>query len=107
MVKVVAGLYSPIGRKRYYDGYTGENTFIIAYPEMCFNIAEAINRGWIAGNADDWYQKGVKASFSFYGVVDGASTVSFLKGTAGDYINYSVNFSFADVFQPAGCEICG
>ncbi len=101
--KVVAGLYSPIGRKRYYDGYTGENTFIIAYPEMCFNIAEAINRGWIAGNADDWYQKGVKASFSFYGVVDGTNTVSFLKGTApGDYINYSVNFSFATYFnQPA------
>ena len=41
--------------------------------------------------------------FSFYGIVDGANTVSFLKGTApGDYINYTVQFNFADYFnQPA------
>ena len=101
--KVLSGLYSPIGRKRYYDGLTGENTFIIGYPEMCLNIAEAINRGWIAGNADDWYQKGVKAMFSFYGITDGANTVSFLRTLApGDYISYSVNFSYATYFnQPA------
>ncbi len=101
--KVVAGLYSPIGRKRYYDGLTGENTFIIGYPEMCLNIAEAINRGWVAGNADDWYQKGVKAMFSFYGIVDGTNTVSFLKTTApGVYVDYTVNFSYSTYFnQPA------
>lgn len=101
--KVVAGLYSPIGRKRYYDGLTGENTFIVGYPEMCLNIAEAINRGWVTGNAGDWYQKGIKAMFSFYGIVDGANTVSFLRTTApGDYINYTVNFSFNNYFsQPA------
>ena len=101
--KVVAGLYSPIGRKRYYDGLTGENTFIVGYPEMCLNIAEAINRGWVAGNADEWYQKGIKAMFSFYGIVDGDNTVSFLKTTApGDYVSYIVNFSYANYFnQPA------
>jgi len=101
--KVVAGLYSPIGRKRYYDGLTGENTFIIGYPEMCLNIAEAINRGWVAGNADTWYQKGIKAMFSFYGIVDGANTVNFLRTTApGDYVSYTVNFSFSNYFaQPS------
>ncbi|MDE3247907.1 MAG: SusD/RagB family nutrient-binding outer membrane lipoprotein, partial [Bacteroidota bacterium] len=101
--KVVAGLYSPLGRKRYYDGLTGENTFIVGYPEMCLNIAEAINRGWVTGNADDWYQKGIKAMFGFYGVVDGDNTVSFLRTTApGDYVNYTVNFKFSDYFnQPA------
>ncbi len=103
--KVVAGLYSPIGRKRYYDGLTGENTFIIGYPEMCFNIAEAINRGWTTGNAEDWYQKGVKAMFGFYGITDGNNTVSFLRPGAlgpGDYVNYTVNFSFSNYFnQPA------
>ena len=100
---IVALKISPIGRKRYYDGYTGENTFIVGYPEMCFNIAEAINRGWVSGDADSWYQKGVKAMFSFYGIVDGANTVSFLKGTApGDYVNYTVQFNFSDYFnQPA------
>lgn len=102
--KVVAGLYSTIGRKRYYDGLTGENTFIISYPEMCFNIAEAINRGWTSGNAEDWYQKGVKAMFSFYGIVDGANTVTFLRpgGLLGDYVNYTVTFNYNDYFnQPA------
>jgi hypothetical protein len=41
--------------------------------------------------------------FAFYGVNDGANTVSFLKGLApGDYLNYSINFSYADYFaQPA------
>lgn len=101
--KVVAGLYSPIGRKRYYDGLTGENTFIISYPEMCLNIAEAINRGWTSGNAEDWYQKGVKAMFGFYGITDGSNTVSFLRTAApGDYVNYTVNFSYDTYFnQPA------
>lgn len=98
----INGKISTIGRKRYYDGYKGENTFIVGYPEMCLNIAEAINRGWVTGNAGDWYQKGIKAMFAFYGVNDGANTVSFLKGLApGDYLNYSINFSYADYFaQP-------
>jgi hypothetical protein len=106
--KVVAGLYSPIGRKRYYDGLTGENTFIIGYPEMCFNIAEAINRGWVTGDADSWYQKGIKAMFTFYGINDGNNTVSFLKGTApGDYISYTVNFSYANYFNQPSVKYAG
>ena len=101
--KVVAGLYSTIGRKRYYDGYKGENTFLVGYPEMCLNIAEAINRGWTTGDAGAWYRKGVEAMFGFYGVNDGANTVSFLRGSApGDYITYPINFSYDAYFnQPA------
>lgn len=106
--KVVAGLYSPIGRKRYYDGLTGENTFIIGYPEMCLTIAEAINRGWVTGNADDWYQKGIKAMFAFYGIVDGANTVSFLRTTApGDYVSYTVNFSYSTYFNQPAVQYAG
>jgi hypothetical protein len=101
--KVENGLYALVGRKRYYEGYLGENTFIVGYPEMCFNIAEAINRGWATGDADSWYQKGIKASFDFYGVVDGDNTVSFLRSLVpGDFITYTVNFSYAAYFnQPA------
>ena len=101
--KVENGLYALVGRKRYYDGYLGENTFIVGYPEMCLNIAEAINRGWVTGDADTWYQNGIKASFDFYGVIDGDNTVSFLKTLApGDYLSYTVNFSYATYFsQPA------
>lgn len=105
---VVAGKYSTIGRKRYYDGLKGENTFIIGYPEMCLNIAEAIHRGWLTGSADTWYQKGVKAMFAFYGVNDGVNTVSFLKGTApGDYVNYSINFSYTDYFNQPSVKYAG
>lgn len=99
---------SPIGRKRYYDGFTGENTFIVGYPEMCLNIAEAITRGFITGSADTWYQKGVKAMFAFYGVNDGANTVSFLKGTApGDYITYNILFNYADYFAQSSVALTG
>ncbi|MFT3703816.1 MAG: SusD/RagB family nutrient-binding outer membrane lipoprotein [Agriterribacter sp.] len=106
--KVEDGLYCLVGRKRYYDGYTGENTFIIGYPEMCFNIAEAINRGWATGDADAWYQKGIKASFAFYGVVDGDNTVSFLRGSApGDYVSYTVNFSYATYFNQPSVKYAG
>jgi hypothetical protein len=106
---IVALKISPIGRKRYYDGFTGENTFLVGYPEMCLNIAEAVNRGWITGqSADVWYQKGVKAMFGFYGIVDGANTVSFLKGTApGDYLNYTVNFNFNDYFNQTAVKYAG
>ncbi len=106
--KINAFLISPIGRKRYYDTYTGENTFLVGYPEMCLNIAEAINRGWITGSANTWYQQGVKAMFSFYGVADGANTVSFLKGTApGDYVSYNVNFSYANYFSQPSVAYAG
>ena len=106
---IVALKISPIGRKRYYDGFTGENTFLVGYPEMCLNIAEAVNRGWITGqSADTWYQKGVKAMFAFYGIVDGANTISFLKGTApGDYVNYTVNFSFTNYFNQTAVKYAG
>ena len=75
---------------------------------MCLNIAEAINRGWITGSADTWYQKGVKAMFTFYGITDGANTVSFLKGTApGDYVNYTMNFSFTNYFNQSAVKYAG
>ena len=39
-------------RNHFYSGYTGEPTYILSYPEICFCIAEAINRGWITGDAE-------------------------------------------------------
>jgi len=96
-------IYSLIGRHRYYEGLTGEPTFILSYPEMCFNIAEGIARGWATGDAESWYKKGIFADMSFYGVVDGANTVIFQKpsGVLGEDVSYTVNFSYADYYaQP-------
>ncbi len=68
--KMLKGEYSPISKSKYYSSYTGESCIQIGYSEVCFNIAEAINRGWIAGNAEDYYTKGIKASWTFHGVTD-------------------------------------
>lgn len=63
------GEYSVRSRSRYYSNYGGEPGIIIGFAEMCFNIAEAINRGWVVtGSAEDWYKKGIKASLEFYSV---------------------------------------
>jgi Starch-binding associating with outer membrane len=100
----VAGVYSFYGRYRYYRTYTAENTILVGYPEMCFNIAEAINRGWITGDAEDWYKKGIQASQGFFGVKDGVNDFYYLKAggkvvESGDYTNYKVTFFFTDYYN--------
>lgn len=70
------GSYSYINYKRYFssqDGSTAEPFVLMGYPEMCFNIAEAINRGWATGDAGSWYTKGISASLNFYGLSNGSS----------------------------------
>ena len=37
--------------------------------EVNFSIAEAINRGWLAGNAADYYNQGIAESMKFYNIV--------------------------------------
>jgi hypothetical protein len=96
------GIYSFQSRSRYYKNYTAENTFIAGYPEMCFNIAEGYARGWATGSAEDWYKKGIQASHAFYGIVDGANTMTYSKtGTkdAADQTAYTLNFSFATYYS--------
>jgi enamine deaminase RidA (YjgF/YER057c/UK114 family) len=104
------GKYSFINRKRYYQTYTAEKTNQIGYQEMCFNIAEAAHRGWITGqNAETWYQNGIKASHTFYGIKDGANTVTFQKpgGTLAESVNYSVDFSYADYYAQSAVKYAG
>ena len=101
---------SLIGRHRYYETLTGENTFIISYPEMCFNIAEGINRGWATGDAGAWYKKGILADLAFYGVQDGANQITFQKSYFGilyDDITYTVHFSYTDYFNQAAVKYAG
>ena len=98
------GKFSFINRKRYYSTYTAQNTIQVGYPELCFNIAEAINRGWVTGDAEDWYKKGVQASINFYGISNGNNTVYFQKagGTLSDYNTYTVAYDWATYYnQPS------
>lgn len=104
---ILPGEYSFYNRKRYYSTYTAENTIQIGYPEMCFNIAEAIQRGWVSGSAEDWYVKGIQASHSFFGIQNGPIDVYFFKAggkvtNAADYNKYTVNFDWNTYYnQPA------
>lgn len=106
---VQAGKISLIGRHRYYETLTGENTFIIGYPEMCFNIAEAINQGWLSGSAETWYKNGIFADLGFYGVNDGANNVIFQKagGLLGDDVSYPINFSYTDYYNQSAVKYAG
>lgn len=106
--KANAGQYSLINRWRYYQTYTGEPSIQVGYPEMLFNIAEAINRGWISsgplGTAEDYYVAGIKASRAFYGIPDaGSLNVYFLKsgspGSTAIYNTYSVNTDFSAYYS--------
>lgn len=43
--------------------------FILTYSELCFYMAEAAERGYnVGGTAEAWYNKGITASFDFWGV---------------------------------------
>lgn len=80
------GMYSFMNYNRYYTSQTGANCeafVLIGYPEMCLNIAEGINRGWVTGgSASTWYTNGINASLSLYGLTNGASvTVGDKAGT--------------------------
>ena len=100
--KALQGEYSFQNRKRYYTTYAGEPVFIIGYPELQFNIAEGINRGWAVstsatGNAADYYQKGISASMGFYGLKDGDNTVTFSRdGGISSFDTYTIKFALAD-----------
>ncbi len=74
------GEYSYNNYLRYYGNASGPNIsgstcepyIIIGYPEMCFNIAEAANLGWIPGvSGSSYYLNGINASLSLYGLADG------------------------------------
>ncbi len=113
-IKANAGEYSLINRKHYYDTYTGEPSIQIGYPELLFNIAEAINRGWIAagplGDAEAHYKAGIHASMVYYGIPEtGPMTVYFLHPGAslGTYDTYTVDVDFATYYGQGSVKYNG
>lgn len=104
--KTLSYANSLINRYRYYRTYTGEDFIIVGFPEMCFNIAEAINRGWVNGDAEDWYKKGIQASIGFYGIKDGTNTGYYLQvgKSLGDWSTANFNFDFNTYYNQAGVK---
>ena len=94
-----AGSISLYNYNHYYKGFTAEPTLILSYAEVCYDIAEAINRGWTSGDAEAWYKKGTTAMFSFYGVQDGINTVVFLNAAGTADATYNILFSYNSYFN--------
>jgi len=57
--------YSHIGSTIQEPSFPG---ILLTYSEMCFYLAEAAERGYDVGDAEEWYDKGIEASFDFWGV---------------------------------------
>ena len=93
-----AGKISLYNYNHFYSTYTAEPTLILSYPEVCFCVAEAINRGWVTGDAETWYKNGTTAMFDFYGIKDGNNNVVLQKAD-GSSITYVVPFSFTNYFN--------
>lgn len=62
--EVQAGNASAIN-DRYINIPEGEPTYLLSYSEMNFILAEAAVRGIIQGDAQDYYQKGIRAAMKF------------------------------------------
>jgi hypothetical protein len=57
-------------KSRYHDDRINEPLIFLGYAEQEFLVAEAISRGWIAGDAKLHYENGITASMKFYGISD-------------------------------------
>jgi len=89
--------YSFSNFSRYYTDRTGatqEPFIFIGYPEMCFNIAEGINRGWVPGSAvtsATWYTNGINASLANYGITNGkVLTINYPVALPTPFVNTAV-----------------
>lgn len=107
--KMGNGEYSAIDQERYYSTFSGPEPCIqIGYAELCFNIAEAINRGWVSGDAADWYQKGITASMNFYGITEASSYLAqaeiAYKGNNADGLEQILLQKYLAFFQNSGWE---
>ncbi len=107
-----AGLYSFINRARYYSNFTGEPNVLAGYKEMCFNIAEAITRGWVTGNAENWYKKGIVESMTFYGIdiTKTSFTTYFLppgNSSVTQVVQYPFTFDFNTYYAQSSVALSG
>lgn len=66
---VVTGRISNIN-SRYYNDPVNEAALGLSYAEQAFILAEGVIRGWIPGDALNFYQLGIRASMAYSGISD-------------------------------------
>ncbi|HEV3221469.1 MAG TPA: SusD/RagB family nutrient-binding outer membrane lipoprotein [Puia sp.] len=76
--QTLSGLASRLN-SRYWISQVNEPYIFFSYAEQEFLIAEAISRNWVttAGTADTYYNNGITASMSFYGI-DAGTIATYL-----------------------------
>jgi hypothetical protein len=106
-VKYVGGIYGS------QNGYTActqmsptiqlanRKANLLEYTEIQFYLAEAAARSLIAGNAEDFYVKGITASFQTWGITDTATVNPYLRQ---DKVKYSSTASGATYKQKIGTQ---
>ncbi len=52
----------------------------ISYAEVCFMMSEFILKGYTTGNAEEWYEKGVRASIEMYNQLGQDQNLSLIVG---------------------------
>ena len=79
--------------KRYTDlsNPEGEPIMRLGYSELCFNLAEGIVRGWTTGNAQEYYEQGIRAAMAFVRDHTPEQFVSNRPKITDDYINTYLN----------------
>ncbi|MCB0472505.1 MAG: SusD/RagB family nutrient-binding outer membrane lipoprotein [Flavobacteriaceae bacterium] len=75
----LAGEYSLVNY-RYTQFMDNDPMLIFTYSEQCFIIAEAIEEGWVTGDAQQYYEDGVKAQLSYY--MNLPNTADYVHGMA-------------------------
>jgi len=93
---------------RYYSNPTTEPSIALGYSETEFNISEAILRGWISGNANTYYQNGIRASMKFYGVSDAKINAYIsqdsVKLSNGNSLHHVLMQKYLSFFMNSGWE---
>ena len=77
-------------RRDIYDNPSGPllKARMASYAEICFDLAEAAQKGWnVGGTAEDWYNKGIKASFDTW-VSDYQDDIDNYDGAVKSYEAY-------------------
>lgn len=80
--QAIAGKLSMINFDYWMASPSGIPCVQLGASETNFNIAEAINRGWVTGNAATYYEQGITESLKFYGITNATTIGNFLTANA-------------------------
>ncbi|MDR3188367.1 MAG: SusD/RagB family nutrient-binding outer membrane lipoprotein [Prevotellaceae bacterium] len=58
---------------------------IYSYAEVLFNLAEAVERKYITGNAEDYYKQAITASLQQFGITDATTISDYLAQSSVQY----------------------